>query len=207
MTKKKAKIYTRFERFWHWSQAILIISLGFTGFCVHGTYRLQTFEEAYKIHRLLGWALVVLFIFAVFWHFTTGQWKQYLPTRQKISKQIRYYTVGIFRGEPHPYEKTTRIKLNPLQRITYLGFLILIFPVMATTGLMMIYYDQVKGWIPVRLEALAFVHTVAAFLLVTFFIVHVYMTTTGHTLFANIKAMITGYEEVVDDDDGDLATI
>ena len=207
MTKKTVKIYTRFERLWHWSQAILIIALGFTGFCVHGTYRLQTFEEAYLLHRLLGWALVILFIFAVFWHFTTGQWKQYLPTRQKISKQVRYYTVGIFRGELHPYEKTTSIKLNPLQRITYLGFLILIFPVMATTGLMMIFYDQVRMVIPIPLEWLAFIHTVAAFLLVTFFIVHVYMTTTGHTVFENIKAMITGYEEVVVEGDGDTSLV
>jgi len=205
MTKRTVKIYSRFERLWHWSQAILIIALGFTGFCVHGTYRLQTFEESYKIHRTLGWALVILFLFAVFWHFTTGQWKQYLPTRQKISKQIRYYTVGMFRGEPHPYEKTTRIKLNPLQRITYLGFLVLIFPVMATTGLMMIFYDQVKLWIPVHLETLAFIHTVAAFLLLSFFIIHVYMTTTGHTVFENIKAMITGYEEVVVEDEGEMS--
>ena len=205
MTKKNVKIYTRFERLWHWSQAILIIALGFTGFCVHGTYRLQTFEEAYLLHRLLGWALVILFIFAVFWHFTTGQWKQYLPTRQKISKQVRYYTVGIFRGEPHPYEKTTSIKLNPLQRITYLGFLVLIFPVMATTGLMMIFYDQVRMVLPIPLEWLAFIHTVAAFLLVTFFIIHVYMTTTGHTVFENIKAMITGYEEVAVEGDSETS--
>ncbi len=207
MTKKNVKIYTRFERLWHWSQAILIIALGFTGFCVHGTYRLQTFEEAYLLHRLLGWALVILFVFAVFWHLTTGQWKQYLPSRQKISKQLRYYTVGIFRGDPHPYEKTTRIKLNPLQRITYLGFLVLIFPVMATTGLMMIFYDQVRLAIPIPLEWLAFIHTVAAFLLVTFFIIHVYMTTTGHTLFENIKAMITGYEEVVVEGDGGTSLV
>ena len=151
--------------------------------------------------------MVVLFIFAVFWHFTTGQWKQYLPSRQKISKQLRYYTVGIFRGDPHPYEKTTRIKLNPLQRITYLGFLVLIFPVMATTGLMMIFYDQVRLAIPIPLEWLAFIHTVAAFLLVTFFIIHVYMTTTGHTLFENIKAMITGYEEVVVEGDGGTSLV
>jgi hypothetical protein len=30
----------------------------------------------------------------------------------------------------------------------------------------------------------------------SFIIVHVYMTTTGHTLFAHIKSMITGWEEI-----------
>jgi len=31
------------------------------------------------------------------------------------------------------------------------------------------------------------------------FLFHIYMTTTGHTLFAHIKAMITGWEEVEED--------
>ena len=32
-----------------------------------------------------------------------------------------------------------------------------------------------------------------------FLVVHVYMTTTGKTPTSNIKAMITGYEELEDD--------
>jgi thiosulfate reductase cytochrome b subunit len=32
-----------------------------------------------------------------------------------------------------------------------------------------------------------------------FVIVHVYMTTTGHTVTAHVKAMVTGWEEVEDD--------
>ena len=198
---KKIRLYSGFERLWHWAQAFIIIALGFTGFCVHGTYRINPFEQSYMLHRTLGFVLVGLFIFAVFWHLTTGQWKQYLPHRQKISRQIRYYTVGMFRNEPHPYKKNELSKLNPLQRITYLGFLVLIFPVLATTGLMNIYYDQVKQWFPVRLETLALIHTIGAFLLVAFFIVHVYMTTTGHTVFSNIMAMITGVEEVPVEDE------
>jgi hypothetical protein len=30
----------------------------------------------------------------------------------------------------------------------------------------------------------------------SFLVGHVYMTTTGHTLFAHIRAMITGWEEI-----------
>ena len=37
---KKIYIYQRFERFWHWSQAILIIFLALTGFEVHGTFHI-----------------------------------------------------------------------------------------------------------------------------------------------------------------------
>jgi Ni,Fe-hydrogenase I cytochrome b subunit len=46
------------------------------------------------------------------------------------------------------------------------------------------------------LEAIAFWHTLGAILLMIFLVVHVYMTTTGATPTSNIKAMITGYEEI-----------
>jgi thiosulfate reductase cytochrome b subunit len=41
----------------------------------------------------------------------------------------------------------------------------------------------------------AFFHTLAAFLMLAFLIVHVYLTTTGHSPLAHIKAMITGWED------------
>ncbi|MEW8512902.1 MAG: cytochrome b/b6 domain-containing protein, partial [Candidatus Thiodiazotropha sp.] len=47
-----------------------------------------------------------------------------------------------------------------------------------------------------ELGLVAFVHTLAAYLLAVFFIGHVYLTTTGHTVMAHIKAMLTGWEEV-----------
>ena len=33
-------IFKGFERFWHWAQAALIITLLITGFEIHGTYKL-----------------------------------------------------------------------------------------------------------------------------------------------------------------------
>ena len=39
-------VFKAFERFWHWSQAGLIMFLLFTGFEVHGTYRALGFERA-----------------------------------------------------------------------------------------------------------------------------------------------------------------
>jgi thiosulfate reductase cytochrome b subunit len=38
----------------------------------------------------------------------------------------------------------------------------------------------------------------AAFMMMAFVIVHVYLITTGHTIGAHLKAMITGWEEVDD---------
>ena len=46
------------------------------------------------------------------------------------------------------------------------------------------------------LELVAFLHMAGAFAICSFIIVHIYMITTGHTVFAHTKAMITGWEEV-----------
>ena len=47
---------------------------------------------------------------------------------------------------------------------------------------------------------IAVVHVLGAFGLVAFLIGHVYLTTTGHTPMTNIKAMITGWEDLPDDE-------
>jgi hypothetical protein len=51
-----------------------------------------------------------------------------------------------------------------------------------------------RGPVSLSLEWVAFFHTAGAFMILAFFIVHVYLTTTGHTVTSHIKAMITGWE-------------
>ena len=125
---ERVMIYKRFERFWHWTQAALIIMLAVTGFEVHGSFRLLGFEAAVSLHELLAWLLITLIVFAVFWHFTTGEWRQYIPRRGHLGAMLRYYLKGIFRGEAHPVKKTELSKLNPLQRLTYLGLKLAVIP-------------------------------------------------------------------------------
>jgi thiosulfate reductase cytochrome b subunit len=199
---KKVYIYHKYERFWHWSQALLIITMMITGFEIHGTYRLLGFQTATQVHNIAAFALITLVVFTIFWHFMTGEWKQYVPTRRNLGAMVWFYLVGIFRGEPHPDIPTPVAKLNPLQRLSYLAFKILIFPVMATTGLLYFFYNS---WSAIGLSGsvafVAMLHTVGAFLLVAFLFLHVYMTTTGRTLFSNIKAMFTGYKKIRPEDE------
>jgi len=203
---KRVYVYKVFERFWHWNQALLIIFLAITGFEVHGSIDLFGYEAAVKFHRVASYLLLGLIGLAIFWHFTTGEWKQYLPTTKNIKDQIWYYTSGIFKNSPHPMKKTSLRKLNPLQVWTYLGFKILIIPVMVVSGLLYMWHKQIDANDIVvissfELSTIAVWHTFGAWLLVAFIIVHVYMTTTGHTVVSNIKAMITGYEDVDDEKD------
>ncbi len=198
---KQVYIYKLFERFWHWGQAILVMFLALTGFEIHDSYTLFGFEKAVKYHNVAAVSLIVLTVFAIFWHFTTGEWKQYIPTAKKLKDQILYYTVGIFKGEPHPTQKTTLSKLNPLQRLVYLGLKIVLIPLVVLTGILYLYYRYPqKGEIfyseIIDLETIAVLHTLGAFLLVTFLIAHLYLITTGHTVTSNLEAMITGYEDL-----------
>ena len=191
-------IFKRFERFWHWSQALLIVFMLVTGFEIHGTYSLMGMENAMNLHTLAAWTLIGLWVFAIFWHFTTGEWRQYIPTTDKVLAVARYYSVDIFKNKPHPFRATKLHKHNPLQRLAYLMFKVMLAPLIWVSGLLYLFYNDWSqwglGWL--ELGTVAFVHTVAAYLIAVFFVGHVYLTTTGHTVLAHIKAMFTGWEEV-----------
>lgn len=205
MATEKVYIYKAYERFWHWTQAFLVLFLALTGFEIHGSLNLFGFETAVTLHNNAAWAFIILTIFTIFWHFTTGEWRQYLPTTKNLKAQAEYYIFGIFRNAPHPTRKTTLSKLNPLQRLVYLSLKILIFPVMIISGLAYMYFRYVKDGEVVSLgirslERVALAHTLGAFILVAFVIVHLYLITTGHTISSNLKAMLTGWEELETDE-------
>jgi thiosulfate reductase cytochrome b subunit len=202
MEKTKVYIYRSFERFWHWTQAALIFFLGFTGFEIHGSISFFGYQNAVRYHNIAAYAFIILIIFAIFWHLTTGEWRQYLPTSKNIKAQLNYYLFGIFNHTPHPTKKTVLSKLNPLQKLVYLGLKVLVIPIMVFSGLLYMFYryPQKGGGIEAlnlnSIEPIALMHTFGAFLLIAFVIAHVYLITTGSTVTSNLKAMITGYEEL-----------
>ena len=200
---RRVVLYEGFERFWHWAQALLIPTMMLTGFEVRGLgLHLFGFQRAVALHNILAVTLLVLIVFAIFWHVTTGEWRQYIPTRKFLREMIAFYVTGIFKGAPHPVRKHRMAKLNPLQRLAYFGFKVLIIPVQVTSGALYYYYPNLQhtlGWPPASLWVIAVVHVLGAFGLVAFLIGHVYLTTTGHTPLTNIKAMLTGWEELEDD--------
>ena len=194
--------YTRYERFWHWLQMALIIILLVTGFDIQGYYTLSDFKLAVNIHNYVGIGWLLSFTFFIFWIFTTGEWKQYIPTTKKMFAVMLYYVYGIFTGGSHPVKKHKQSKHNPLQRIVYLSIVAFLLPVQMMTGSLYWSYNSwdILGFDFLSLQSIAFIHTAGAFSILSFIIVHVYMTTTGHTIFAHIKAMITGWEYVSKDD-------
>lgn len=197
----KTYLYTRYERFWHWLQAVLIFILIVTGLEVHGVYTLVGFQKAVSIHNFIGISWLIAFAFFVFWIFTTGEWRQYIPTTQKMTAVIRYYAFGIFRGEEHPVPKKKGAKHNPLQRVTYLLLAAVLLPVQMATGFLYWAYNFWEAWglSLFSLKFMALVHMIGAFAVLQFLIIHIYMTTTGHSITAHVKAMISGWEDIPED--------
>ncbi|WP_428240747.1 cytochrome b/b6 domain-containing protein [Gynuella sp.] len=199
-TTERILLFKAYERFWHWAQAVLIVFMALTGFEIHGNYTLFGFDQATEFHEVSAWSLVVLWVFTIFWHLTTGEYKHYLPTRKGLWEQLMYYSRGIFTGEPHPFHPSAAAKHNPLQRLTYLLLKILIFPTIWISGLLYLFYNEWSRLelisAELSLKSVALIHTAAAFLILTFLVAHLYLITTGETIGQFMKAMISGWEEV-----------
>ncbi|GAG11726.1 unnamed protein product, partial [marine sediment metagenome] len=189
--------FKRYERIWHWSQMVLVLVMMLTGFEIHGVFTLLGFELAVTVHTTAAWALMFLWLTAIFWHITTGEWHHYVPTTKNFVASAYYYAFGIFSGSRHPFHPTEKEKHNPVQRITYLMLGIGLMPAIWVTGLLAYYYNLWPAWLLNRMNfgLVAGIHTLLAFSLLTFLIVHIYMITTGPRLTSQLRAMITGWEE------------
>jgi thiosulfate reductase cytochrome b subunit len=195
-------LFTKYERLWHWLQMAIIFTLLLTGFEAAGRFKILGYEEAAFLHNRVGLFWVIAFLVFLFWIFTTSEWKQYIPTTKNLFDVVIYYIYGIFAGHAHPFPKTKEAKHNPLQRFTYLALATILLPFQMATGLLYWSYNSWEAWgidKYLSLKWLAAVHVAGAFAILAFVIIHVYMTTTGHTVFGYIKGMITGWEDTYDD--------
>lgn len=201
---ERVYMYQAYERFWHWLQTVTIILLLLTGLIIHrpDLFGIFAFRYMVTMHNVLAAILVINAGLSLFWHVVGGEIKQYIPRPygffDQAIVQTKYYLRGIFRDEPHPFEKTRDHHLNPLQQITYFGILNVLLPLQVVTGALMWgvqqwpLYAQALGGLPF----LAPFHSLVAWLFATFIVGHVYLTTTGHEPLAGIRSMITGWDEV-----------
>jgi thiosulfate reductase cytochrome b subunit len=203
MSPARQQIYSRYERLWHWAQAAGILMLVLTGLVIHApsTVSIMSFHAAVSIHNVLGWLLVVNAALGLFYYLTSGAIRQYLPEPREFTslaiRQAAFYVRGIFCGEAHPLERTPQRRLNPLQQVTYLIILNVLLPLQLATGLLMWSGQRWPGAVSAvgGLAGLAPIHTLGAWLFGAFLVAHLYLTTTGTTPLANLRAMIWGYEE------------
>ena len=201
---ERIHMYDAYERMWHWLQALAILTLLFTGLIIHKPHFFGMFSFPYvvNVHNVLGFILLINAALALFYHLASGQIRQYLPEPKNFFRramsQAMYYSKGIFAGAAHPLEKSKDNKLNPLQQITYLAILNILLPAQIITGVLI---WGLQRWPNIAAELgglpmLALVHTLVAWAFATFIVMHVYLTTTGHSPTAGIKSMIGGFDDI-----------
>ncbi|MBF0188113.1 MAG: tetrathionate reductase family octaheme c-type cytochrome, partial [Magnetococcales bacterium] len=196
VTTRLVTIFSRYERFSHWGQAILIVGLMLTGFHVAGHFSWIPYGTAAHWHRILAWSLILFWVFAVFWLIVTGEWRQYLPTTEKLKAMVSYYLNGMFHPDryTHPFRKSRRLKHNPLQRFSYFILSVVISPLIWLSGLLYVTINDLDrvglDWLP--LQSVAFVHLTMAYMLFVFLLVHVYMAFVGKPVTSHLRSMLTG---------------
>ena len=200
----RVHMYDAYERLWHWLQASAILILLFTGLIIHKPHFFGVFSFPYmvNVHNVLGFILLINAALALFYNLASGEIRKYFPKPKgfihRSLAQAMYYSQGIFAGKAHPLEKSKDNKLNPLQQITYLAILNILLPAQVITGVLI---WGLQRWPNIAAELsglpmLALVHTLLAWAFATFIVMHVYLTTTGHTPTAGIKSMIGGFDNI-----------
>jgi len=201
---RRVYMYGAYERLWHWTMALCILLLLLTGIRIHfpESFEPLQFRTAIFVHNSMAVVLLVNALLSLFFHLATGEIRQFVPRRagffQRVLAQALYYGKGIFFGANHPSSKSPERKLNPLQQITYVGLLNVLFPAQIISGILL----WLGGYDPDLLGPLgglaiiAPLHNLGSWLFAAFLVMHVYLTTTGHTLLSNLSAMVDGWEAV-----------
>lgn len=199
---ERVRLYSLYERVWHWMQALAVGLLLLSGFEVRGMFRLLGFERAVRLHEALGFFLLANAFLGLFYFLTSGAIRQYVQAPRDFAtlavRQALYYVRGIFRGEPHPVERTARARLNPLQKVVYVAILNVLLPWQILTGVLVWgieRWPQVERWTG-GLDVLVPLHALGSWLFLAFLVAHVYLTTTsGPRPLSGISSMVTGWED------------
>lgn len=202
---KKEYIYPFWLRFWHWLNALLFLILIISGISLHysdpKSYWIP-FDIAVLSHNISGVLLSLNYLFYFIFNIISGNYKQYIPKlkglKHRFYLQAKYYVLGIFVGEKHPFETDQQSKFNPLQQIAYLFIMFVFMPIICISGWLLMFPelapDELFGMGGVW--PMALLHTIVGFFLSIFMFVHIYLGTTGNTIGELYKSMITGWHLV-----------
>lgn len=197
-------LYPAWLRAWHWSNAALFLLMALTGFHMHFAGdgpAFLSFAASRAAHNGAAILLLAAYLFFLVANVVSRNARHYYPLPQDLLpglfRQARYYLAGIFRGEPHPFDASRERKFNPLQQVTYLSIMYLLYPAVIVTGIFLLFPQAaperifgVGGIAPMALG-----HLITSFFGTVFLIGHLYLATTGPRVFSLYRGMFTGYHE------------
>jgi thiosulfate reductase cytochrome b subunit len=197
-------LYPLIIRIWHVLNALFILTLIITGVSMQSTgsvYQFINFNLAVKIHDIFGILLSVNYLIYLIANYKTGNTKHYFYKTigfiNQMGRQFRYYTIGIFNNEEHPFPVTVERKFNPLQQFSYIIVMYFLVPLMILTGIAFLFptviFNRIIGLPGIFLNDM--VHVLTGFFCTMFMFIHLYFCTIGDTFTSNFKSMITGWHK------------
>jgi thiosulfate reductase cytochrome b subunit len=196
-------LYPVWIRIWHMTNALLCLILIITGLSIQfsnpGT--MVKFNAAVSVHNIAGIILSVSYVVFFLGNLFTPNGAYYvIPVRgflDRLIKQFRYYTIGLFKKEDAPFPVNEESKFNPLQQVTYVVLMYAIVPFLIISGWGLLYPEMtlysvfgISG-----LDLTDLLHITAGFAVSIIMCVHIYFCTIGKNPTSNFKSMINGYHE------------
>lgn len=199
-------LYPKWLRLWHLVNAVLVIILIYSGISMQYTgkedpFLLMEFARAVRWHNVTALILTISYIAFVAGNVFTENGRYYKLDKHNflsdLGKQLRYYSIGMFKGENHPFPVTFDRKFNPLQKLSYVLIMYVALPLVIISGLGLMFPEVtinrlfgVSGLILTDL-----LHITMGFLITVFLIIHIYSCTLGSTPTSLFRGMISGYHE------------
>ena len=204
MATTKIYLYPVWVRIWHIINALMFLLLIFTGISLHFSSTensLIRFDVSVGLHNVA--AIIVIFNYGIFviGNLVTGNGKFYRKWRKNLTtnlwKQFKFYAVGIFNKEPHPFPITEKQKFNPLQKFSYVIVMYFGMPLLILSGIALLFPEMI-AYNVFNISGLVFysvLHIIVGFVLSLFLLIHIYTCTLGDKAGTLFKSMISGYHE------------
>jgi thiosulfate reductase cytochrome b subunit len=202
-------LYPKWIRLWHVLNAVLFIVLIVTGISMQYTGKENSsymvgFAKAVKWHNFAAVLLTLNYIIFVTGNIFTSNGRYYNISKEnffrELISQLKYYSLGMFRGEKHPFPVTEERKFNPLQKVTYVLAMYVAVPLLIISGIGLLLpeititrFFGVSGLILTDI-----LHITMGFFLSVFMVIHIYTCTLGAKPTSLFWGMISGYHR--DDD-------
>lgn len=199
-------VYPVWIRIWHLTNAILFLILIFTGISMQfasaeRSFSLISFQRSVAWHNVAAIILTFSYVVFVIGNRITSNSKHYKIKKENfwsdLFTQLKFYSLGMFRKEKHPFPTTENDKFNPLQKISYVLAMYVGMPVIIITGIGLLFPEiLIRQFFGVSgLLITDILHVIMGFILTVFMVIHIYTCTLGDKPITLFKSMVNGYHE------------